>query len=61
MHLRAAYLPIAGAAVALLPRWARWPLRVPWLPITEATLARAGGEAVTRAIRWALPAAPGAA
>ena len=61
VHLRAAYLPIAGAAVALLPRWARWPLRVPWLPITEATLARAGGEAVTRAIRWALPAAPGAA
>ncbi len=61
VHLRAAYLPIAGAAVALLPRWARWPLRVPWLPVTEATLARAGGEAVTRAIRWALPAAPGAA
>jgi uncharacterized protein (DUF2236 family) len=59
VHLRAAYLPIAGAAVALLPRWARWPLRLPWLPITEATLARAGGEAVTRTIRWALPAAPG--
>jgi uncharacterized protein (DUF2236 family) len=56
VHLRAAYLPIAGAAVALLPRWARWPLRLPWLPITEATLARAGGEAVTRTIRWALSA-----
>jgi uncharacterized protein (DUF2236 family) len=56
VHLRAAYLPIAGAAVALLPRWARWPLRVPWLPVTEATLARAGGEAVTRTIRWALSA-----
>ena len=60
-HLRPAYVPIAGAGVALLPRWARWPLRLPWLPITEATLARAGGEAVTRTIRWALPAAPGAA
>jgi uncharacterized protein (DUF2236 family) len=54
--LRPAYLPIAAAGVSLLPRWARWPLRLPWLPVTEATLARAGGEAVTRTIRWALPA-----
>ena len=30
-------LPIAVAAVSLLPRWARWPLRLPWLPVTEAT------------------------
>jgi uncharacterized protein (DUF2236 family) len=59
--LRPAYLPIAAAAVGLLPRWARWPLRLPWLPVTEATLGRATGEAVTRVIRWALPAAPGAA
>lgn len=60
LAVRPAYLPIAGAAVALLPRWARWPLRLPWLPVTEATVARAAGEAVTRTIRWALPAAPGA-
>lgn len=59
--LRPAYLPIAGAAVGLLPRWARWPLRLPWLPVTEATLGRASGDAVTRVIRWALPAAPGLA
>jgi uncharacterized protein (DUF2236 family) len=58
---RPVYLPIAGAAVALLPRWARWPLRLPWLPLTEATLGRAAGESVTRLIRWALPAAPGLA
>ena len=38
--LRGAYLPLAGAAVALLPRWARWPLRLPWLPVTEATVVR---------------------
>ena len=56
-----AYLPIAAAAVGLLPRWARWPLRLPWLPVTEATLGRATGDAVTRVIRWALPAAPGVA
>jgi uncharacterized protein (DUF2236 family) len=54
--LRGLYLPLAGAAVALLPRWARWPLRLPWLPVTEATVLRVGGEAVTRTIRWALPA-----
>ena len=53
------YVPIAGAAVGLLPRWARWPLRLPWLPVTEATLGRAAGTSVTRVIRWALPAAPG--
>ena len=54
--LRGLYLPLAGAAVALLPRWARWPLRLPWLPVAEATVLRFGGEAVTRTIRWALPA-----
>lgn len=58
--LRPAYLPIAAAAVGLLPRWARWPLRLPWLPVTEATLGRLSGDAVTRVIRWALPAAPAA-
>jgi uncharacterized protein (DUF2236 family) len=57
--LRPGYMPIAAAAVGLLPRWARWPLRLPWLPVTEATLGRAAGESVTRVIRWALPAAPG--
>jgi uncharacterized protein (DUF2236 family) len=57
--LRPAYAPIAAAAVGLLPRWARWPLRLPWLPVTEATFGRAAGESVTRVIRWALPAAPG--
>jgi hypothetical protein len=43
--------------VGLLPRWARWPLRLPWLPVTEATAVRAAGEVATRTIRWALPAA----
>ena len=51
---RAAYAPIAAAAVSLLPRWARWPLRLPWLPVTEATVVRAAGEVITRTIRWSL-------
>lgn len=51
---RAAYAPLAAAAVGLLPRWARWPLRLPWLPVTEATVGRVAGEAITRGIRWSL-------
>jgi uncharacterized protein (DUF2236 family) len=59
LALRPAYLPIAAAAVGLLPVWARWPLRLPWMPVTEATIGRVVGTSVTRLIRWALPAAPG--
>lgn len=57
---RGPYGLIAAAAVGLLPRWARWPLRLPWLPITEATAVRAAGHAVTTTIRWAVaPTAAG--
>lgn len=51
---RAAYGLIAGAAVSSLPGWTRWPLRLPWLPVTDATLGRALGDAVTRTLRWAI-------
>ena len=49
---RAPYGMIAAAAVALMPAWTRWPLRLPWMPITEATAGRALGEVVTRTLRW---------
>ncbi|MBC9226987.1 DUF2236 domain-containing protein [Aeromicrobium sp. 636] len=52
--IRPPYGLLAAAAVGLLPRWARVPLRLPWLPITEATAVRAGGTVVTRAIGWAM-------
>ncbi len=55
---RPAYGLIAVAAVALLPRWARRPLRLPYLPVTEALALRPAGDAVTRTIRWAMT--PGA-
>lgn len=55
LALRAPYGAIAAAAVGLLPRWARLPLRVPYLPVTEATVVRAGGIAVTSGVRWAMP------
>lgn len=49
--VRVPYLPLAAAAVALLPPWARVALRLPHLPSGPA---RAGGRAVTRGIRWAM-------
>lgn len=51
---RAGYALLAAAAVGLMPRWTRWPLRLPWLPVTEATLVRAAGVASTSTIRWAM-------
>ena len=55
---RGPYAAIAAAAVGLLPRWARRPLSLPWLPLTEAVLVRGAGEAVTRGIRWAMAPPP---
>ncbi len=51
---RAPYALLAAAAVELLPRWARTPLRLPYLPIVEATLVRGGGRVVTQGIRWVM-------
>jgi hypothetical protein len=48
------YAALAAAAVGLLPVWARWPLRLPYLPAAEATLGRLAGHAVTAAIDWAM-------
>jgi uncharacterized protein (DUF2236 family) len=50
---RAPYGLLAATAAATLPVWARWPLRLPYLPITEATTVRAAGHAVVGGIRWA--------
>jgi uncharacterized protein (DUF2236 family) len=55
---RAPYGVLAAAAVSLLPGWARRPLRLPRLPVTETVLVRPAGRAVVRAIRWATSAPP---
>lgn len=55
---RPAYAAISGAAVALLPWWARAQLRLPWLPPVDAVVARPAGLAITRAIRWAMAEPP---
>jgi len=52
LAVRPAYLTLAAAAVSLLPAWARWPLRLPYLPISERLVARPVGSAATQLIRW---------
>jgi uncharacterized protein (DUF2236 family) len=49
------YGMIAAGAVALMPTWTRRPLRLPWLPISEALAMRPAGDVVTRTLRWAVP------
>jgi hypothetical protein len=44
--------------VSLLPAWARRPLYLPRLPVTEAALVRPAGHAMVQAIRWAITAPP---
>ena len=51
---RPAYGLLAGAAVSLLPLWARRELRLPWFPVTERLAVRPAGDLITRTIRWAL-------
>jgi uncharacterized protein (DUF2236 family) len=51
---RAPYAVLSAAAVSLLPGWARWPLRLPLLPVSEAVLVKPAGAAVTQLIRWSL-------
>ncbi len=61
---RAPYGILAAAAVSLLPGWARRPLSLPRLPVTETVLVRPAGHAMVHAIQWAItaprPAAPAA-
>lgn len=57
---RPPYGLLAAASVSLLPGWARWPLRLPRLPVTEAAVIRPAGRAVVQAIRWATTAPPAA-
>jgi uncharacterized protein (DUF2236 family) len=51
-YARPPYAILASAAVASLPRWARWPLRLPYLPLAESTVVRAAGTGLVRTLRW---------
>ena len=61
LPLRPPYGVLAAAAVGSMPRWTRWPLRLPYLPVTEATVGRAAGLLATSTIRWALTEPSGTA
>jgi uncharacterized protein (DUF2236 family) len=51
---RAPYGVLVAAAVGLMPRWTRMPLRLPWLPVSERTVVRGLGGLATGTIRWAM-------
>jgi len=51
---RPLYAVLAAASVALMPRWSRWPLRLPNLPVAEALAVAPAAEVVTRLLRWSL-------
>ena len=53
---RAPYGVLAAAAVSLLPGWARRPLYLPRLPLTETVLVRPAGHVMVHAIHWAITA-----
>jgi len=52
--MRPAYAVLSAAAVELMPRWARAPLGLPYLPVVEPTVVRAAGQALTAGIRYVL-------
>jgi len=51
---RPPYAVLAATAVASLPGWARWPLRLPYLPVAEQTAVRLAGHGLVAGIRWAM-------
>lgn len=51
---RPAYGVLMAAGIALMPRWTRRPLRLPWLPVSERTVVKALGTLATGTIRWAM-------
>ena len=53
---RPPYAVLAATSVAMLPQWARAPLRLPYLPPVEATVVRATGRVLVGGIRWAMTA-----
>jgi uncharacterized protein (DUF2236 family) len=51
---RGPYAVLFAAAVSLLPWWARWPLRLPILPVSDRTVIPLAGQTLVRTMRWAL-------
>lgn len=54
MAVRAPYGLLAATSVAMLPGWARMPLRLPYFPPIERTVVRSAGRGLVSGIRWAM-------
>jgi len=54
LAMRLPYSMLSAAAIGMMPRWSRLALRLPYMPVTEATAVRASGSLITKAIRWAM-------
>ena len=54
MVARVPYAVLSANAVAMMPRWARGYLGLPYLPLAEATAVRAAGLGLVKTIRWAM-------
>jgi uncharacterized protein (DUF2236 family) len=56
LHLAAlpVYSTLTGAAVSLLPWWARLSLRLPFTPVADQLLVRPASQVVVGMMRWAL-------
>jgi uncharacterized protein (DUF2236 family) len=57
--VRAPYAVLAASAVAMMPRWSRLPLWLPYLPLAESTAVRLAGHTLVGTIRWALNSSAG--
>ncbi len=53
---RPGYTALAAGAVAMLPGWARAPLRLPHLPVADRLVGGPLGGAATAVVRWAMNA-----
>jgi uncharacterized protein (DUF2236 family) len=51
---RPVYGLLSATAVAMLPRWARLPLLLPYAPVLEATVTRMTGRVLVESIRWVM-------
>jgi uncharacterized protein (DUF2236 family) len=51
---RPPYAVLAATSIAMLPAWARLPLRLPYLPPVETTAVRVAGRTLVGGIRWAM-------
>jgi uncharacterized protein (DUF2236 family) len=54
VYARPFYGLLGAAAVSLMPLWTRFPLRLPWLPVSERAVVRPAAQALTKTLRWAL-------